>query len=100
MFQPRLFSAAPTVARAAPAALIGLALLAMAAGCTRAVPELDETRTDALRDAPYPALIPLGPALAANAAEPDSAEMLEREMAARRALLNARAARLRAARAE
>ena len=93
MFQPRLFSAART-------ALIALALLAAAPGCTRDVPELDQTRSDALRDARYPDLIPLGPALAADAAEPDSAETLERELAARRALLNARAARLRAAQAE
>lgn len=93
MFQTRL-------PFAASAALTCLALLLTAAGCTRAVPELDQTRSDALRDAPYPALIPLGPALAANAAEPDSAEKLEQEMTARRALLNARAARLRSAQAE
>lgn len=96
MFQPR-----PTIAaRLAPAALIGLALSLSVPGCTRDVPELDQTRTDALRDAAYPELIPLGPALAVDAAEPDSAEKLEQEMAGRRALLNARAARLRAAQAE
>lgn len=88
MFLPRL-------ARAVPAALLCLPLALAAPGCTR-VPELDETHTDALNGAPYPALIPLGPALAVNAAEPDSAERLEREMTWRRARLRARAARLRA----
>lgn len=96
MLQPRPSLAA----RLAPAALTGLALCLTVAGCTRDVPELDQTRSAALRDAPYPALIPLGPALAIDAAEPDSAEKLQQEMAGRRALLNARAARLRAAQAE
>ncbi|TDK51583.1 hypothetical protein [Antarcticimicrobium luteum] len=95
MFQPRLF------ALSAPIALFGLALtLVAAAGCTRTVPELDQTRTDALRDAPYPALVPLGPLLATGAAEPDSAERLEREMAWRSARLKSRADRLRAAQPE
>lgn len=81
------------------AALACLAALTGAPACTR-VPELEATRTEALRDAPYPALIPLEHALAADAAAPDSAERLEHEMAWRRAALNARAARLRAAGAE
>jgi len=89
MFLPRL-----------PLAVLAcLAAISLAPACTR-VPELDETRGASLRTAPYPALIPLGPALAADAADPDSAERLEREMAWRRARLAARAARLRAARPE
>ncbi len=94
MFQPRhTFVFLPT-------AVVGLALLLAVAACTRNVPELDQTRTDALRDAPYPALIPLESALATDAATPDSAEQLEREMTQRRALLKARADRLRAAQSD
>lgn len=77
--------------------LIGAVL--PAAGCNQ-VPALDETQGAALRHADYPALIPLEPALALHAAEPDSAEKLEREMDWRRARLEARAARLRAAQAD
>jgi len=93
MFQP----CRPRVRPARLCLLVGAALLL--AGCNR-VPELDETQSDTLRHAAYPALIPLEPALALHAAEPDSAETLEREMNWRRALLEARAARLRAAQAD
>lgn len=93
MFQPCRLRAIP----ARLCLLIGAALLA--AGCNR-VAALDETQGPALRHADYPALIPLEPALALHAAEPDSAETLEREMDWRRARLEARAARLRAAQAE
>ena len=93
MFQP----CRPRATPARLCLLVGAALLA--AGCNR-VPELDETQSDSLRHADYPALIPLEPALALHAAEPDSAEKLEREMDWRRARLEARAARLRAAQAD
>ncbi|MDX2483638.1 MAG: hypothetical protein QNK42_08250 [Pseudodonghicola sp.] len=94
MFQPRHTS------HTLPTAVVALALLLAVAGCTREVPELDQTRTEALRDAPYPALIPLESALATGAATPDSAQQLEREMTRRRALLKARADRLRAAQSD
>lgn len=93
MFQPRR----PCTAPACLGLLVAVGLLLP--GCNR-VPELDSARGDALRHAPYPALIPLEHALAINAAEPDSAERLEREMGWRRARLEARAARLRAAQSE
>lgn len=86
--------------RAVPAhlcLLLGAVLLAV--GCNR-VPALDETQGAAMRHTDYPTLIPLEPALALHAAEPNSAEQLEREMDWRRARLEARAARLRAAQAD
>lgn len=86
-------------ARPSFAVLACLSLVLAAPTCTR-VPDLDERRGDTLRRASYPELIPLEPALAADAAEPDSAEALQREMEWRRDQLRARAARLRAARAE
>lgn len=81
--------------RQTPLALIALlTALTTAPGCTP-VPELDDTVTADLRAAPYPALIPLEPALAQNAPEPQKAETLEQQMQARQAALNARAQRLR-----
>lgn len=81
--------------RQTPLALIALlTALTTAPGCTP-VPELDDTVTADLRAAPYPALIPLEPALAQNAPEPQKAEALEQQMQARQAALNARAQRLR-----
>jgi len=85
----------PRLPRPMPAAFAALLLLAAATACTP-VPELDETVSDDLRAAPYPALIPLEPALAAGAAEPQRAEDLERQMTARQARLRARAQRLQA----
>ncbi|MCC7321502.1 MAG: hypothetical protein IT542_11070 [Rubellimicrobium sp.] len=71
-----------------PAPLI-LALLT--AACTQ-FPELDARLTAADRSAPYPALVPLGPLIAAAGAD-DRAALPD--LAARIAALRARAARLR-----
>jgi len=81
--------------RPSPFTLIALlTALSLAPACTP-VPELNDTVTADLRAAPYPALIPLEPALAQNAPEPQKAEELEQQMQARQAALNARAQRLR-----
>lgn len=77
------------------AILAALATFAAATACTP-VPELEQAVSGDLRAAPYPALIPLEPALAAGAAERQDPEALERQMTARQARLKARAQRLQA----
>ncbi|MFT7595615.1 MAG: hypothetical protein ACI8R4_002944 [Paracoccaceae bacterium] len=68
-------------------------LLALLTGCAQ-VPELDATVPDHLRDAAYPALIPLDGSLAPNVLPADAASEIEDSLAARRDRLQARAKRL------
>lgn len=77
-----------------PRLLLLLALLA--AACTR-VPELETQVPEGLHEADFPRLIPLGPDLMTPQSPGEDAEKLERELNARRAGLQARAARLRSA---
>jgi hypothetical protein len=66
-----------------------LLLTGLAAGCTQ-FPELDETATPGVADAPYPALVPLGPLIAEPAAPQATPEAIA-EVEARVAGLEARA---------
>jgi len=86
--QPSLF--VRTLFRAAAV----LAVLALGA-CTE-VPELEALETRALRDAPYPALIPLDPSLFSEPAPEDEADELEEGLSARMDRLQGRARRLNA----
>lgn len=74
--------------------LTGFLALAAAAACTR-VPELEDRLTPDLRDAPYPALLPLGSALAPLPPPRQEAEALEQELDARSRRLQQRAEALR-----
>jgi hypothetical protein len=75
---------------AALAAALGLA------GCIE-VPALDDTVTESLRDAPYPALLPTNTLMTVGPLPSDQASDIERDLVARRGALDARAARLRQA---
>lgn len=84
-------------ARVTPLPLLCVLAALWLAGCTR-VPELDEGRSANLRQADYPALIPLDAALATDPPEEGKAETLERQLSGRRDRLKARARWLQAAR--
>lgn len=68
-------------------------LLALAPGCAQ-VPELDATVPEHLKDAAYPALIPLDGSLATEILPADAASEIEDHLAGRRDRLQARAKRL------
>lgn len=74
-------------------ALLPLILLALMAGCTR-VPELETQVPPGLHEAPFPKLIPLGPALAQTAPAEGDAEKLQSQLESRRSNLKAKARRL------
>lgn len=69
--------------------LIAAAALCAAQACTQ-VPALDETVTDDLRQAAYPALVPLGTALPPLPAPQDEAARLESALNGRRDNLKSR----------
>jgi hypothetical protein len=74
--------------------LVLIALPALVAGCTQ-FPALDRTLTPALEAAPYPALVPLGPVLAAAQRTGLDPQQANAALDARVAALKSRAARLR-----
>ena len=76
-----------------------LLLLLLSAACTR-VPELETQVPKGLHEADFPKLIALGPDLLTPQSPGTEAEKLERDLNARRARLQARAARLRRAAAD
>ncbi|MFS4582542.1 hypothetical protein [Phaeobacter sp. C3_T13_0] len=82
--------------RQAVPALAMMTAAAVIAGCTR-VPELEDHLTPDLRNAQYPALVPLEDALEASTLPAEESKALENTLEARAARLQARADALRAA---
>ncbi len=74
--------------------LLACALASGLSGCVD-IPELDEGISERLRDADYPALVPIETALAIGTPQAGTAEEVDAELAARRARLEQRAAALR-----
>ena len=70
--------------------LVPLAAALWLAGCIE-VPELDATVPDSLRDADYPALLPLDPSLFAGDTPEQEAAAIKQDLAARRERLQRRA---------
>lgn len=64
------------------------------AGCSPQIPELDATVPERLRNAAYPTLQPLDPALFAGPRPAEEAEEIEDDLTARAARLQQRAAAL------